>query len=470
MIAIAYENVCSVARAAAAAAGNAYVPPTLVEYEAMIDRPAHAAYVIAAAVMGAVMPAPDPYVAQLAEAHIEILTAIDVFVAGKHWNQVFNIGGNAAQQLAQAALHQAQQDRVERGISAIMKECNFVLANALCAALNTPNMQSFQHLTNLSFVQEANNCETSFGRIPDQHIRFPHLQLFCRLAHEFFRVGRLRGTTGDNQFTLFNAPNISGGMDAYKKSIEPYFVNLRNYHFATSETTIDYMQATARGAFLFKASQDPSTPEHLRKEYVTAFQAYCTELHDNQAHITNARMDIIEGAMRQRCAAAKIAMAFDGKSPFDKARLFQAPVDKPVANLITETNALVAIGKAIEELNKRQSAAEARAAPAGASIHKAAPRDGSGKKSDATCLWCGKKGHRLYECDGPAPNYAAQLARDELVAKYARERKEERKARRLSSAATSALMSDESDVDCSDFDLQASYAKIQALLNYENTS
>jgi hypothetical protein len=37
------------------------------------------------------MPAPDPYVVQLAEAHVEILTAIDVFVAGKHWNQVFNI-------------------------------------------------------------------------------------------------------------------------------------------------------------------------------------------------------------------------------------------------------------------------------------------------------------------------------------------------------------------------------------------
>jgi hypothetical protein len=173
------------------------------------------------------------------------------------------------------------------------------------------------------------------------------------------------------------------------------------------------MQATVRGAFLFKASQDPSTPEHLRKEYVTVFQAYCTELHDNQAHITNARMDIIEGAMRQRCDAAKIAMSFDGKLPFDKDRLFQAPVDKPVANLITETNTLVVIGKDIEELNKHQSVTEARPVPAGDPIHKAESREGSGKKSDTTCLWCGKKDHRLYECDGLAPNYAAQLARDE---------------------------------------------------------
>jgi hypothetical protein len=129
MITIAYENVSSVARAADAQLSNVYVPPTLVEYEAMIDRPAHAAYVLAAAVPGAVMPVPDPYVVQLAEAHVEILTVIDVFVPGKDWNQVFNIGGNAALQLAQAALQQGQQDRVERGISAIMKVCNFVLVS-----------------------------------------------------------------------------------------------------------------------------------------------------------------------------------------------------------------------------------------------------------------------------------------------------------------------------------------------------
>jgi hypothetical protein len=138
-------------------------------------------------------------------------------------------------------------------------------------------------------------------------------------------------------------------IDAYKKSIEPYFLNLRNYRFATSETTIDYMQVTVRGAFLFNASQDLSTPEHLKKEYLVAFQAYCSELHDNQAHITNVRMDNIETVMRQRCAAAKIAMSFDCKLPYDKARLFKAPVTKPVANLITETNALVVIGKAIED-------------------------------------------------------------------------------------------------------------------------
>ena len=458
MITIAYENVCSAARAAAAAAGVAYAPHTLAEYEVMIDQPAHAAYVVAAAL--AVMTAPDPFVPPLHQTHVELLTTLDVFVAGKHWNQVFNLGGNAAQQLAQSAQQQAQQERVERSIAVIMKDCNFVLTNALCAALNGPDMQSFRHLTNLSFVQEAMAFETSFGRIPDQDLRLPHKQLFCRLVHEFFRVGRLRGITGDHQFPLLNALNIAGGLDVYKKLIDSYFVNLRNYRFATSETTIDYMQATARGAFLFKTSQDPATPDALKKEYVAAFQAYCTELNDNQAYITNARMDIIEAALRQRCAAAQIVMAFDTKMPFDKARLFQAPVPNLVPNLITETNALVAIGKVIEEINKRQSTTEAlqKAVPVG----KAVSRGGFGKKSDAIFLWCGKKGHLLFDCDGPAPNYAAQMAREELVAKRERDRHDVRKSRRLSSAASSTLMSDEEgDVDFSELD--ATYEQIQAL-------
>ena len=51
LIAMVYENVCSTARAAAAAAGLAYVPATLLEYEVMIAQNAHAAYVVAAAPM-----------------------------------------------------------------------------------------------------------------------------------------------------------------------------------------------------------------------------------------------------------------------------------------------------------------------------------------------------------------------------------------------------------------------------------
>ncbi len=42
VITMAFESVCATARAVAAAAGIAYVPHTLLQYEAMINRAAHA--------------------------------------------------------------------------------------------------------------------------------------------------------------------------------------------------------------------------------------------------------------------------------------------------------------------------------------------------------------------------------------------------------------------------------------------
>jgi hypothetical protein len=50
-----------------------------------------------------------------------------------------------------------------------------------------------------------------FGRIIHADTRFPHVQLFCRLAPEFFKVGRLRGSSSDNHFALFDAPNLPAG-------------------------------------------------------------------------------------------------------------------------------------------------------------------------------------------------------------------------------------------------------------------
>jgi len=85
MIAMSYESACSTARAAATVAGNAYVPYTFAQYGALIDRVAHATYIAAAAL--AVMPDPDPYVEALAEAHNDFTVALDVFIAGKNWNQ-----------------------------------------------------------------------------------------------------------------------------------------------------------------------------------------------------------------------------------------------------------------------------------------------------------------------------------------------------------------------------------------------
>jgi len=62
-IAMAYETVCSTARSVAAAVARAYVPHTFVEYEALIDRAAHAVYIAAAA--GGPMLVPDPFVLKL---------------------------------------------------------------------------------------------------------------------------------------------------------------------------------------------------------------------------------------------------------------------------------------------------------------------------------------------------------------------------------------------------------------------
>ena len=123
----------------------------------------------------------------------------------------------------------------------MLKEYNFLHTTALCNSFNTPTMTVYQHLVNLDFVRKASSPATSFGHIPVADIRFPHLQIFYRLVHEFFRVGRLRGSSGDNHFPLFNAPNLSAGLESYKKTIDPYFGNLRNYLFASAEHVIDFM-------------------------------------------------------------------------------------------------------------------------------------------------------------------------------------------------------------------------------------
>jgi hypothetical protein len=116
------------------------------------------------------------------------------------------------------------------------------------------------------------------------------------LPYKFFQVGRLRGSSGDNHFPLFNAPYLSAGLEAYKKTIDPWFVNLRNYHFTTVENGIDFLQTTARVAFDYTTSQDPSVLDPLRKEMVTRFQAYCTDQNANAAPMTMIRWEHHEAA------------------------------------------------------------------------------------------------------------------------------------------------------------------------------
>ena len=244
-IAMAYETVCSTARSAASAAGRAYIPHTFAEYQTLIDRAAHAAYIFAAAAAaaGAVL-LPDPFVLKLAEAHDDLTVAIDGFITGVIKPVVFTTGGA----LVIAANQLAQQAKIDRGVAGLMKQCNFELTNALCASFQAAGMQSYQHLVNIDFVRYANSCESTFGRIPTADVLYPHLQCFCRLLFEYFSVGRLRGSSSANFFPIFNDPDLAGGIEAYKLRIDPFFSHLRNYNFATVPAAIDFLQVAARVA------------------------------------------------------------------------------------------------------------------------------------------------------------------------------------------------------------------------------
>lgn len=108
-------------------------------------------------------------------------------------------------------------------------------------------------------------------------------------------------------------------------------------------TTIDFLQSTVRVVFVHKARQDPSVSGPLRKEMLTCFQAHCVEANANTAYVTTARWNFLETTLRQRCAAAQVAMIFESNVPLEKACSFQTP-DSPTANLVTETTTLVALG------------------------------------------------------------------------------------------------------------------------------
>jgi len=89
-----FEQVCATARAFAAAHGLAFVTFTLLQYEALIDRAAHAAYVLTVA-GGAVPADPDPFVESLAAAHDDLTGAFDCYITSKNWNFVYTAGGAA---------------------------------------------------------------------------------------------------------------------------------------------------------------------------------------------------------------------------------------------------------------------------------------------------------------------------------------------------------------------------------------
>jgi hypothetical protein len=78
-------------------------------------------------------------------------------------------------------------------------------------------------------------------------------------------------------------------------------------------------------------------------------------------------------------------------------------------------------------------------------------------------LWCAEKGNTIFDCPSP-PTPALKKVCDDLIAKRAAKvRNDDRKARRLATAATSAIVSDdESDGEGDDF-AQSTFADIQAI-------
>jgi hypothetical protein len=150
-------------------------------------------------------------------------------------------------------------------------------------------------------------------------------------------------------------------------------------------------------------------------------------------------------------------MIFNAKAPFEKAR----PLQTPAANLVPDSTAILALGKAIEALNLRQ-------------LTTAGPRGGLDRGRvearaayEPSCFWCGNKGHTLIDCTGPAPNPASKLARDDMIA--AREKRDrdnrnaDRKTCRLASVATCVAVGVSCDEGEDGDYSEATYEAIQTL-------
>jgi len=151
-----YERICSTARAVAAQAGVDFVPHTMPQYLALIDRAEHANY-IAAVALGNQPAHDDPFDAHLADATDELQASFEALIAEKRLNHIFTAGGAAAI----LAANNVQLAKIERALHSLMKDCNQQLVAALCVSFKTPAMAAFHHLVNLDFVRAANSGETN---------------------------------------------------------------------------------------------------------------------------------------------------------------------------------------------------------------------------------------------------------------------------------------------------------------------
>ena len=87
VVVISYERICSTARTVASAAGVVYVTHTLVQYQDLIDRITHTAY-IDTVLVGVPHAHVDPFGEDLAEAADDLQCSFDGFIAHNHYNNV----------------------------------------------------------------------------------------------------------------------------------------------------------------------------------------------------------------------------------------------------------------------------------------------------------------------------------------------------------------------------------------------
>jgi hypothetical protein len=181
-------------------------------------------------------------------------------------------------------------------------------------------------------------------------------------------------------------------------------------------------------------------------------------------------MAAFEASFRTDCASANLATTFDNKKHVRTFKATTAP-SSDIDQQVLETNLkILEMGKFLESHSKlnilRQTRGGGRGGGRGGPPARGArhgERPPVRTTPEQSCLWCAEKGHTIFDCPSP-PTPPAKKVRDDLVAKRAAKvRNDNRKARRLATAATSAIVSDdESDGEGDDL-AHSTCAALQAI-------
>jgi hypothetical protein len=171
--------------------------------------------------------------------------------------------------------------------------------------------------------------------------------------------------------------------------------------------------------------------------------------------MTQARVAVFEASFRTDCASAQIASTFDTK------KILRAlKSDSDLDQVLVTNLKILEMGKLLESHSKINMLRQAR----GGGVGGRAPTSGGGVVRGAgvrggalstradpeqSCLWCAKKGHTIFDCPSPSTP-ALKKVRDDIIAKSAvKGHNETRKARRLASVTTSAIVSDDESDEAS---------------------